>query len=479
MNSIVRATVGGVCLGAGVAIGAHSGGWFLLLAVALAAMGMAVVAGALTRPVTAGAAGELVPVTVDMIDRSAANPAIASTVVAGEARPAGDAPFRFHHQAQLSRAQIAGLVTDGRGELPSEALGAPPGGLAVTEHRGGRGHAPAALAALAAMWATMLLPPSGIWDLKPLTRSVSAAAPSAISADPGSRPLWQWYDEALAHLRTEAPDALTALLDFDIRDTDVDVEVYLGADRVRVHEGDADGWTTSEATTASRSRDTFTVDDLQGFSVRDFLAGAAAMLPPEHREAAVVEIARNNDDIFGAERPVLAQGRFGQPSITVQGKTDGTIASWWPPDDVAAGLRQVEAALAAAGIPADAADIKDIDLSTGSDGDFSVDFYRGERYSRIRAQAGRFPSAEDPIGEGQFTRFRLSDVSPAVVVAARDDAMRRYEVDPVDRGKAALTIGEWGSDGGARADEVVIEVDFHDAHGGTAVYTLSGELLTG
>jgi hypothetical protein len=49
----------------------------------------------------------------------------------------------------------------------------------------------------------------------------------------------------------------------------------------------------------------------------------------------------------------------------------------------------------------------------------------------------------------------------------------------VDRGKAEVTIGEWGSEGGAREDEVVIEVNYHDAHGGTAVYALSGEHLAG
>lgn len=480
MNPIARAIVGGVCVGGGIAIGAYSGGWFLMLAVVLAAMGIGLVAGAFTQSVTAGSAGELVPVTVDLIDRSAPGPAIASTLVAGEARPPGDVPFRFHNLANLSRSQIAGVVADGQGELPSEALGTP-GSPAVTEHRAVRAHAPAALTAVAAMWATMLLPPTDMWDLKPLTRSVSAAVPSITSEsdDPDARPLWQWYDEALNHLRTEAPESLGALLSFDIRDTRVDVEVYLGGDRIRVYQGDVDGWETSEQFTNSRSRDTFTIDDLQRFSAQDFLTGAGAELPPDHRVASQLDIARNDGDIFGAERPVLAKGTFGQPSIYIRGKTDGTIAPWWPVDDLAAGLRQVEAALAARGVPADAPDIKNIDLSTGSDGNFSVDFYRGDMYYRTRAQAGGFASPDDPIGEGRYsTRFRLADVSPDVLSAVREDAMRRYDVDPVDRGKAHVTIGEWGS-GGAREDQIVIEMSFHDAHGGTAVYALSGEYLAG
>ncbi len=477
MNSIIRAVAGGVCVGGGIAIGAYSGGWFLILAVALAAIGVGLIAGALTRSVTA-AEGELIPVTVDLIDRSAPNLAINSTVVAGEARPEGDAPFRFHTRSNLSRGHIAGIVADGRGHLPADALGEP-GSTPTTEHSTMRAHAPAALTAVAAMWATMLLPPSHIWDLTPVTRSISSAeVPAISSSDPDARPLWQWYDEALAHLRAEAPESLDALLNVDIRDTRVDVEVYLGGDRMRAYQGDVDGWETSEQSTNSRTRDTFTIDDLQGFSAQDFLTRAAAQLPPDHRVASQLEIVRNDDDIFGAERPVLAEGTFGQPTITVKGKTDGTIAPWWPVDDLAAGLRQVEAALIARGISTDAADLKGIDLSTGSEGDFLVDFYRGDMYYRTRAQAGGFASPDDPIGEGRFTRFRFSDVSADVLVAVRDDAMRRYDVDPVDRGKADVTIGEWGSDG-ARPDEVVIEVNYHDAHGGTAVYSLSGEYLAG
>lgn len=480
MNSIIRAVAGGVCVGGGIAVGAYSGGWFLILAVLLAAMGVGLIAVALARPGTAAADGELVPVTVDLIDRSAPDLAINSTLIAGEARPHGDAPFRFHTRTNLSRGHIAGIVADGRGQLPSGALGEP-GSAPTTEHRTLRAHAPAALTAVAAMWATMLLPPSDIWDLNPLARSVSSAeVPSVSAGDPDARPLWQWYDEALEHLRAEAPESLDALLSLDIRDTGVDVEVYLGGDRIRAYEGDVDGWETSEQSTNSRSRDTFTIDDLQGFSAQDFLTGAAAQLPPDHRVASQLEIARNDEDIFGAERPVLAKGTFGNASnVYVKGTTDGTIAPWWPVDDLAAGLHQVEAALTARGIPADAPDIKDIDLSTGSDGDFSVDFYRGDMYYRTRGKAGGFASPDDPIGEGKYiARFRFSDVSPDVLAAARDDAMRRYDVDPVDRGKAHVTIGEWGS-GGAREDEVVIEVNFHDAHGGTAIYALSGEYLAG
>ncbi|MGV9798659.1 hypothetical protein ACWDTP_11450 [Mycobacterium sp. NPDC003449] len=468
----VRSVVGGVCVGSGIAIGAYSGGWFLLLAVALGAIGIGIVAGALIRSPAPGPTGELVPVTVDLIDRSAPR----STIVAGEARPDGDAPFRFHTHANLAPAQVAHIVGDGRGELPVDALGTP-GDAAVTEHRTMRTRAPAALTAVAAMWATMLVPPSHVWDLNPLTSSVSAAVPEVAAADPDARPLWQWYDEAIAHLRAESPEAQNALLSLDVTDTDVDVEVYLGADRMRVYAGDADGWETSETTTPSRSRDTFTIADLQEFSARDFLAGAATMLPPDHREASRLEIERKTDDIFGVERPVLAEGRFGDPSIPMDGKMDGTIAAWWPQDDVAAGLHQVEAALAARGIATDAAVIKEVDLS--ADHDFTLDFYRGVPYYRTRAHAGRFASADDLIGEGEFSRFRFADVSADVLSAARDDAMRRYDVDPVDRGKADITIGEWGSEGGDREDEVVIEVDYNDAHGGAAVYSLSGEYLAG
>ncbi|OBB33133.1 hypothetical protein A5792_12020 [Mycolicibacterium peregrinum] len=466
-----------MCVGSGIAIGAYSGGWFLVLAIVLAALGIAMVAGAFTRSVTAASAGELVPVTVDLIDRSAPAPAIASTLVAGEARPPRDAPFRFHRHANLSRAQIAGIVADGRGELPSEAIGTP-GSAAVIEHRPTRAHAPAALTAVAAMWATMLLPPSDIWDLKPLTRSVSTAVPGITSDDPDTKPLWQWYDELLAHLRTESPDLLDALLAIDIRDSYVTATVYLGGDKSRSYEGRTRGWDTTESTTASRARDTFSIGDLQGFSAQDYVSKAMAMLPPDDNKPTRLAISRE-DDIFGATRPVLIDGWFGDPSVTVMGKTDGTVAPWWPADDVGAGLAQAEAALVARGLSTSEPILKEIELSDDKGG-FWLSFFRGDYYYRTHASAGGFTTPDDPMGDDTWSpRFRFTDVSPTVVAQVREDAMRRYGVDPVDRGKAKITIGKWDSNGGDREGQVVIKVNYQDAHGDEAVYALSGEHLAG
>lgn len=478
MNSILRSIVGGVCVGSGIAIGAYSGGWFLVLAVVLAALGIGMVAGTFTRSVTAAPAGALVPVAVDLIDRSAPAPAVASTVVAGEARPPRDVPFRFHRHANLSRAQIAGLVADGRGELPSEAIGTP-GSTAVIEHRPTRAHAPAALTAVAAMWATMLLPPSDIWDLKPLTRSVSTAVPGITSDDPDTKPLWQWYDELLAHLRAESPDLLDALLEIDIRDSYVTAIVYLGGDRSRSYEGRTRGWETTESTTGGRSRDTFSVGELQAFSARNYLSTAMAMLPPDNNEPTRLAISREDDDIFGAERPVLIDGWFGNPNVTVMGKPDGTVAPWWPADDVGAGLAQAEAALVARGLSTSEPILKNIELSDDKGG-FWLTFFRGDYYYRTHVNAGGFTTPDDPMSDDtRSPRFRFTDISPTVVAQVREDAMRRYGVDPVDRGKAKITIGAWGSDAGDREDQVVIKVDYHDAHGDEAVYALSGEYLAG
>jgi hypothetical protein len=477
MSSMIRAAAGGACIGGGIAIGAYSGGWFLLLAVALAAMGVGVLAGAFVRSATDYPEGELVAVRVDMIDRSAPNLAVASTLIAGEANPRGDAPFRFQTRTNLSHAEVAEIVVDGRGKLPSEALDGP-GGTPVTEHRGARVNAPAVLVAASAMWATMLLPPSHIWDLKPLTTSVSSALPEvATSTDPDARPLWQWYDEMLAHLRAESPDLLDALLEIDIRDTYVTASVYLGGDQSRTYEGRARGWESVESATNLRSRDTFSVGDLEAFSAQDYLSGATAMLPPDNNEPVRIAIAREGD-IFGAERPVLIDGWFGNPTITVYGKTDGSIAPWWPAEDVAAGLGQVEAALVARGVSLSEPDIKSIALPKDHGG-FSLDFYRGDTYYSTGASAGEFTDPDVSGGDSAFPRFRFSDVSPTVVAQVRDDAMGRYGIDPVDRREAGITVGAWGSDGGDRTDDVVIVVDYSAAHGGTAIYTLTGEYLTG
>lgn len=474
MNSIARGAAGGVCIGAGIAIGAYSGGWFLVLAVLVAVLGIGVLVGAFARSVTASPEGDAIPVKLDLIDRSAPSLAVASTLIAGEARPPGDAPFRFHIDANLSRAQLAEIVHDGSGELPAGALGEP-GAAPVTEHRVMRVHAPAALAAAAAMWATMLLPPSDLWDLKPLTASVSSALPG-VAAGPDARPLWEWYDKALAHLRAESPESLNSLLSLAIRDTYVDVTVYLGGDRMKAYEGRTRGWESSEATTNLRSRDTFTAGDLGQFSARDFLSGAAAMLPPDNNELSRLELSRG-EDIFGAERPILAEAWFGNPSITVSGTVDGIIAPWWPADDIAAGLQQAGNALAARGVPADSLEVKEIRLDGGTEGGFRLEYYRGAIYYRTGASAGEFTNPDENGSNSEFPRFRFSDVSPDVVAAVRDDAMRRFDVDPVDRGNADIAIAAWGSDGGERRDDIVITVDYPGAYGGTAVYALSGEYL--
>jgi hypothetical protein len=329
------------------------------------------------------------------------------------------------------------------------------------------------------MWTTMLLPPSHIWDLTPLTRSVpSAVVPGVSTDDPDTKPLWQWYDELLAHLRAESPDLLDALLEIDIRDSYVTATVYLGGDRSRSYERRTRGWKTSESTTSLRSRDAFSIEDLEAFSAQDYLSRATAMLPSGNNEPQRLAISRE-DSIFGAERPVLIDGWFGNPSVTIMGKTDGTVAPWWPAGDVGAGLAQVEAALVARGLSTSEPILKQIELS-GGDGGFWLSFFRGDYYYRTHANAGEFTEPDDPMSDDtRSPRFRFTDVSPAIVAQVRDDAMRRYDVDPVDRGKAKITIGGWGSDGGNREDRVVIQVDYHDAHGGEAVYALSGEYLAG
>jgi hypothetical protein len=328
------------------------------------------------------------------------------------------------------------------------------------------------------MWATMLLPPSHVWDLTALTRSVSSQLPIVADARPDARPLWQWYDEALDHLRAESPQLLDSLLSIEIRDTYVTASVYLGGDQRRTYEGRTRGWETSESTTNLRSRDTFSVRDLEQFSVRDFLSGAVAMLPPDTEDSVRMELSRT-DDIFGAERPILAEAWFGNPSITVDGRMDGTIAPWWSGDDIAAGLHQVGDALAAREVAPDDPQVKEIGLSGGPEGRFSLEYYRGPIYYRTGAGAGGFTTPDDRGSNSEFPRFRFSDVSPDILNAVRDDAMRRFAVDPVDRGKADITIGHWGSDGHDRADDIVIEVDYPDAYGGTATYTLTGEYLAG
>ena len=477
MNPMVRAVAGGVCVGAGIAVGAYSGGWFLLATVVLGLLGIATVAGPFVRAVTTASAGKPVPVQVELVDRSASNSLASSTLVAGEARPDGDVPFRFQTRAHLSDAQVADIVHDGNGTLPSDALGEP-GNAPVTEHRAVRAQVPAAVAAVAAMWATILLPPSGFWDVTP----ISSAGLAVVHPAPGpdERPLWQWYDDALAHLRDESPESLDSILQIAIYDTYVDVKVYLGGDRMRVYEGRTRGWEVTEQPTNYRDRDTFSAADVQGFVAREFLSEAAGMLPEAERAPERLELARSTDDIYGAVRPPLAEAWFGDDStLRLHALGDGTVAPWWSAEDLPAGLRQVGDALTARGIAADALQIKEITLNTSGDGSFGLDYYRGDTYFSTTAKAGDFADADDKGSNSDFPRFRFTDLDPAVLTRVRDDAMRRYSVDPVDRGTAEITIKAWGSDGGARQDEVVIAVDYHSAHGDTAFYTLGGDHLAG
>ncbi|TDH20128.1 hypothetical protein [Mycobacteroides franklinii] len=180
VKPIIRGIGGGACLGAGVALGAYSGGWFLLVAVLPTLIGFGLVAGAIERSRTTVARGEPVEVRVDLIDRSAPRLMASSTLIAGEAFPRGDAPFRFQTNARLSTGHLADLVGNGYGSLPSDALGEP-GSAPITEHRVSATQIPTVLAAVAAMWATILVPSGDFWNFKLLTAQSQSAIPATTS----------------------------------------------------------------------------------------------------------------------------------------------------------------------------------------------------------------------------------------------------------------------------------------------------------
>ncbi|NKY35701.1 hypothetical protein HGA13_21880 [Nocardia speluncae] len=481
MNSLVRGAVGGACVGGGIAIGAYSGGWFLLVAVIVSAVGIGLVVSDFVRSAIAVSEGDPVPVQVDLIDRTTTLVGNSPTLVAGEARPPGDTPFRFQASANLSANQLAEVVRTGRGVLPAEAVGTP-GAEPVTEHGGVRRHVPAALAAAAAMWATMLLPPGDFWDLS----EVSVTPPAVLSvAGPDERPLWQWYDDAVAHVSAEAPELLDSILDITVNESYVEVWVYLGGDRARVFEGRADGWEASDAQTPQRARDTFTLAELQDFSARDVLSRTAAMLPPDKREPNRMEISRDTEDIFGITYPLRVETWFGDGSeYWMDALPDGTVAPWWPADDFAVALEQVDAALTARGVPAEAPRLDSITLGRDGTGDrrsgsFEVEFARDGIIYRTGAGAGEFTAPDDAGSDATLPGFRFADIDPGMLTRVRDDAMTRYRIDPVDRVMATTSIGSWNGFDSDRGEEFVIEVDYTQAHGGTAYYTLDGQYLSG
>lgn len=478
---MVRAALGGACAGGGIAIGAYSGGWFLLAAVIVSVVGIGLVVSDFIRPARTVSAGDPVPVRVDLIDRTTTLAGNSPTLVAGEASPPGDTPFRFQTSANLSADQLAEVVRDGRGVLPADAVGAPDADP-VTEHGSVRRHAPAALVAAAAMWATMLLPPGDFWDLS----EVSVTPPAVLSAaGPDERPLWQWYDDAVAHVSAEAPELLDSLLDITVDESYVEVWVYLGGDRSRVFEGRADGWEVHDAQTPHRARDTFTLADLQDFSARDVLSRTADMLPPDKRVPNRMEISRDTEDIFGITYPLRVETWFGDGSeFWMDALPDGTVAPWWPADDLAAALEQVGAALAARDVPAEAPRMDSITLGRGGSGDrlsgsFEVEFARDGIIYRTGAGAGEFTDPDDAGSDATLPGFRFADIDPGVLTRVRDDAMTRYGVDPVDRVLAEISIGAWSGFDSARGEEFVIEVDYTQAHGGVAYYTLGGQYLSG
>ncbi|GAA5048067.1 hypothetical protein GCM10023318_15360 [Nocardia callitridis] len=476
---MVRAAIGGVCVGGGVAVGAYSGGWFLLVAVIASLFGIGLVVGDYFRSLSAVSDGELVPVEVDLLDRSPTLMGSSPTLVAGTASPEGDVPFRFQASAKLSDAQVAEVVREGRGALPAQALGTP-GSAPVTEHRTPRLRAPAALVAAGAMWTTILLPPSGFWDLREVATSLPAAV-SSVGSD--ERPLWQWYDDALAHVRAEAPDLLNSILEITANESYVELKVYLGGDRTRVYEGRTRGWEVREEATSLRTRDTFTSADLHDFSARDVLSRQAAQLPEEKRQPGRLEISRDSEDIFGVTHPLVAEVWFGDSSDTrMYALPDGTVAPWWRADDLAGALEQVGAALTARGVAADAAVLNSITLGrSGSSlsGSFGLEYSRDGTHHRTVATAGRFTSPNDSSRSSDTPSFRLADVDPTSLTRVRDDAMTRYGIDPVDRATAEISITNWRRIDSDHGEEIVIEVDYSRAHGDSAFYTLSGQPLSG
>ncbi|MEE2058253.1 hypothetical protein [Rhodococcus artemisiae] len=478
MSSTVRATAGGMLIGGGVAMGAYSGGWFLILAVLFVVLGTGTIVTALSRSTFPVAGGDPVPVDVDLIDRSAPNLAFSSTLIAGRAHPRGDAPFSFRTRAALSNSQVAEIVADGRGTLPSEAVGEP-GAAPVIEHGGARARTSTVVTALVAMWATMLLPPSDFWDFTPESTAAVSAQPVDEVAGTDALSLGDLYDDALAHLRSESPESLNSLLQIQTYDTYAIVDVYLGGDRARTYTGWEGRWTVLDGSTDRRTADTFTADELQEFSAQPFLAEAAAMVPPELATPERLIVSRSDDDILGETRPIVAESWFDGSSTRIHATADGTVAPWWPAEDLAAGLQQVETALAARGISAADPLVKEISFDSGNTPGFMLDYYRGDTYYRMWLRGGSFSEPDEAMSDSDLPRFRLADVTADTLERVRDDAMSRFGIDPVDRGAAGVDIGFWGSEGGERSDDIVIVVDYSSARGGgEAVYTLGGDFIT-
>jgi hypothetical protein len=464
-------------IGGGVAIGAYSGGWFLILAVLFVVLGSGLIV-TLSRSPLPAAGGDPVPVDVDLIDRSAPNPAFSSTLISGRAHPRGDAPFAFQTRAALSSSQVAEIVADGQGTLPSEAVGEP-GAAPVIEHGGARAHTSAAVTALVAMWATMLLPPSDFWDFTPEIAAAVSGQPVDEVAGTDALSLGDLYDDALAHMRSESPESLESLLQIQTYDGYAIVDVYLGGDRARTYTGWDGRWIILDSSTDRRTADTFTADELQDFSAQQFLEEAAAMVPAEVATPQRLIVSRSDDDILGETRPIVAESWFDGSSTRIHATADGTVAPWWPAEDLPAGLQQVEAALAARGIAAADPLVKEISFDSGGTPGFMLDYYRGDTYYRTWLRAGRFSEADEAMSDSDLPRFRLADVTADTLERVRDDAMSRFGIDPVDRGAAGVDIGFWGSDGGERSDEIVIVVDYSSARGGgEAVYTLGGDFIT-
>lgn len=346
------------------------------------------------------------------------------------------------------------------------------GGIGLAAWGMRRGQVVTAVVAALMMWVVIFAPPQSFWAWQ------VAGADSAVLAENASteQGLQHWYDEIIKQIRADGEELLDSLLSIDVYDNHATAEVYLGGDRMRSYDA-YEAWEREpeDGTTTARTRDTFSVDDLADFSIPDVTRAAAAMIPDDGHWLQRVVFERG-DPILGDESPLLAEILFqGDRPITVQATPDGTLAPWWPSDDLPAALEQYRAQLAARGIGADEPILEDVYLTQYVN---LFDYQRGDTLYSAHFGPGEFAEPDDERSSSLRSGFSLDDIDPAVLVESRDDALSRFPgVDEFDRGAATVRIRAWGPDGGDRRDEATIVIDYSSDGGGVARYDLDGDYL--
>ncbi|NDK88974.1 hypothetical protein GYA93_05180 [Gordonia desulfuricans] len=500
MTRALRAVIAGVLIAAGIGFGAYSVWWIaMLLGIPLIIGGLAV----LPRPgraaslptFAAGGPREGVPVLVTALNRSTFDVTDAQpTLVSARITPHDDTAYDARWITMMSRVGFQTTVHNPRIALAPDDL--PPRTGTEPDLTAGPGWATFLPPAIAIVVGAVVLFGVGdsVWRIDTPNTFASSRSGSGSGSGPaageGMAQLGDRRDRLVQAIDDAGPDARANVLamTFDASGSDR-AEVYDPATGQSVSLTVREGGEVDQrrSPTTKRRGDTFATSVVAS---TDLSRMAATMTERTTAFAGAVVF----DDMV-VERPdtdedVLITASYRNPEhITethdIQATPAGEVAEFFDPGDFEASFGVLRAALVDAGVPLDRPALNRLEIrglgsmtptmyagDIQSSGGVLAEFVSGRNSGEVSVVPGAFPTV-DLRSWSPGDLFAFTDVTPAVFDKVRDQAMRRGDVEEIDRAAVDIQMTTTFQ----RDGNPVIQVAVGRSDGSEGTYSPSGVFL--